>query len=53
MHSGSILFYLLLHMIHEPQGALLTFLVDQHGTDSVADRGSDARVQYSIGVLRH
>ena len=39
-------------MMHEPQGAPLTFLEDEHGTDSVADRRSDARVQYSIGVLR-
>ena len=39
-------------MIHEPQEAPLTFLIDPHGTDSMANRRSDDRVQYSIGVLQ-
>ena len=38
-------------MILEPQAALLTFLADQYGTDSVVGSRISARVPFSIGDL--
>ena len=51
MHSDSISYYYLLRMILEPQDALLTFLADQYGTDSVVGSRISARVPFSIGDL--